>query len=390
VRNAGNWFIERLLPVIPMKAKAVLMALAMMTTALAGCTGTDGVTEVDEDALNELIDANLQDFINNTTIVVNNHYHNNTTVNNNHYDTTNEYNNTTNVDGGEVVNNNQYNGSVSVTDAVTHVFRTQWNVSDLRASDYGSRDVVVDGVLWTDTWWGGMLQWQYNGFVVSLSLTCEEFVSAYRLIENSNDPVGKWSDWLVSEYGGTENDAYDTAEDIHNALWGLWGWSTFENYCSSDGTISTHSGSSSDVSSSNLQVEYVYVSVFEIGISEGEAVSFLSLPNLHNVTIECDDGFYISTSDSAYDWNSGIDRDPYMFGGQSDCIVSGIAKVSVYSYYQATSAPSDAPSWSDYTGWPGSWYEFDDQGRESYAHTDLDFLVIFQTHNVEVYDPDAE
>ncbi len=64
-----------------MKSKALLMALAMMTTALAGCTGTDGVTEVDEDALNELIDANLQDFINNTTIVVNNHYHNNTTTN---------------------------------------------------------------------------------------------------------------------------------------------------------------------------------------------------------------------------------------------------------------------------------------------------------------------
>ena len=64
-----------------MKTKAVLMALAMMTTALAGCTsGTDGVPEMDEDALNELIQNNLQDFINNTTVVVNQdfHYHNNT------------------------------------------------------------------------------------------------------------------------------------------------------------------------------------------------------------------------------------------------------------------------------------------------------------------------
>ena len=67
-----------------MKSKAILMALAMMTTALAGCTGTDGVTEVDEDALNELIQDNLQDFINNTTVVVNQdfHYHNNTTIDN--------------------------------------------------------------------------------------------------------------------------------------------------------------------------------------------------------------------------------------------------------------------------------------------------------------------
>ena len=47
-----------------MKSKAILMALAMMTTALAGCTsGTDGVPEMDEDALNELIQDNLQDFI---------------------------------------------------------------------------------------------------------------------------------------------------------------------------------------------------------------------------------------------------------------------------------------------------------------------------------------
>ena len=93
-----------------MKTKAVLMALAMMTTALAGCTsGTDGVPEVDEDALNELIQDNLQDFINNTTVVVNQdfHYHNNTTVNN--YETMNEYNNTTNVDGGEVINHNTDN-----------------------------------------------------------------------------------------------------------------------------------------------------------------------------------------------------------------------------------------------------------------------------------------
>ncbi|MBP50457.1 MAG: hypothetical protein CMA68_00005, partial [Euryarchaeota archaeon] len=83
MRNAGNVFIERLPVASLMRAKAVLMALAMMTTALAGCTGgTDGVPEVDEDALNELIQNNLQDFINNTTVVVNQdfHYHNNTTV----------------------------------------------------------------------------------------------------------------------------------------------------------------------------------------------------------------------------------------------------------------------------------------------------------------------
>ena len=99
-----------------MKGKAILMALAMMTTALAGCTsGTDGVPEVDEDALNELIQDNLQDFINNTTVIVNQdfHYHNNTTVVQNDYtydnDTTNEYTNNTNIEGSDVVNNYEDN-----------------------------------------------------------------------------------------------------------------------------------------------------------------------------------------------------------------------------------------------------------------------------------------
>ena len=71
---------------------------------LAGCTDGDPDSggEMDSDAINDLIDANLQDFINNTTITVNqeihHHYYNNTTVNegdmtNNDYNT--EYNNTT-------------------------------------------------------------------------------------------------------------------------------------------------------------------------------------------------------------------------------------------------------------------------------------------------------
>jgi len=70
-----------------MKTKAILMTIAMMSAALAGCTGSDGVAEIDDETLQQLFDDNIQDFMNNTTVVVNNHYHNNTTVNNN--DTTN-------------------------------------------------------------------------------------------------------------------------------------------------------------------------------------------------------------------------------------------------------------------------------------------------------------
>ena len=92
-----------------MKTKAILMTIAMMSAALAGCTGSDGVAEIDDATLQELFDDNIQDFMNNTSVTVHQeiHYHNNTTVNN--YETTNEYSNTTNVDGGEVVNNYEEN-----------------------------------------------------------------------------------------------------------------------------------------------------------------------------------------------------------------------------------------------------------------------------------------
>ena len=93
-----------------MRIIAPMMILIMMTSTLAGCTGgdPDGGGEIDTDALNDLIDQNLQDFINNTTITVNQefHHHNNTTVVNNYYSTNNDYNNTTVIEGGEVTNQN--------------------------------------------------------------------------------------------------------------------------------------------------------------------------------------------------------------------------------------------------------------------------------------------
>ena len=96
------------------------MVLLMIVSALAGCTtgdpDGDGELGIDPDLLDELIESNLQDFINNTTVTVNQeiHYHNNTTVVNNYDETNNEYSNTTNVEGEEVVNNNYntYNSSL--------------------------------------------------------------------------------------------------------------------------------------------------------------------------------------------------------------------------------------------------------------------------------------
>ncbi len=77
-----------------MRAIAVPMILLMLSASLAGCTGGDpdgnDESSIDMDILNQMIDDNLQDFINNTSVTVNQeiHYHNNTTVVNNYDENT--------------------------------------------------------------------------------------------------------------------------------------------------------------------------------------------------------------------------------------------------------------------------------------------------------------
>ena len=102
------------------------MILLMLSASFAGCASSDpdgdGTSGIDMEILNEMIDDNLQDFINNTSVTVNqeihHHYHNNTTYvvdNNTTYvvddgdyssTTINEYNNTTINEGDETSTNN--------------------------------------------------------------------------------------------------------------------------------------------------------------------------------------------------------------------------------------------------------------------------------------------
>ena len=99
------------------KMNAIAMTLLMIASALAGCTSGDpdgdGTSGIDMEILNEMIDDNLQDFINNTSVTINQeiHYHNNTTVVNNYDETNNEFSNTTNVEGQDVTNYNSNNYS---------------------------------------------------------------------------------------------------------------------------------------------------------------------------------------------------------------------------------------------------------------------------------------
>ena len=76
-----------------MRAIAVPMILLMLSASLAGCTGGDpdgnDESSIDMDILNQMIDDNLQDFINNTSVtVVNNHYSNESNEVTNHINST--------------------------------------------------------------------------------------------------------------------------------------------------------------------------------------------------------------------------------------------------------------------------------------------------------------
>ena len=77
-----------------MKANALALSLILILVPLAGCAGSDGEVNVDltTEEIQELIDDNIDDFLNNTTVTVNQENHNNNTTNSqsvvNHYNYT--------------------------------------------------------------------------------------------------------------------------------------------------------------------------------------------------------------------------------------------------------------------------------------------------------------
>ena len=362
-----------------MDHKAALLALLLVSSALAGCTGDPGDgggDEFDSEALQDLIDENLQDFMNNTSITVNNHYHNNTTVVNNDYNTNNDYNNTTNVDGGEINNYNQYNGSGAGSGSVVQVFRTVWSPEgQYERTDVGSLDVIVDGIVQipippSQEDYNSTFTYTHDGNTFSLSMTCEEFVNAQWSMDDDD-----WEYWLLQTYGGDSNSARSVGQMIYYDLNDL-NRIVDNGYCWYGG----YPG--------EWMHERDYVTLFEISITEGEAIEFLSLPNIHNITVDCDDGFAGTSSNGTFWQESG------MIGGHSDCIVQANAEITTIFTYNSTpiangSGPSlDPPSWHI----SGSWFVFVSLPTSFYesVSTPSDFLVYFRMHFVEVYDLDSE
>jgi len=383
------------------------MVLVLLSGTIAGCTsdpdggGNDGI---DSDALDELFDQYFEDFVNNTTITVNNHYYNNTTyvVDDGDYSTTvvNEYNNTTINEGDETSTNNynnqtdndysssslnySLNGSVGGSSMV-QAFRITWNHDEhVSPANLGARQVVINGTVQIPGWTGSELSYQFNGNLIKLSLNCEELINAYMRVENDD-----WRDWIFEEYGGSWSQAENLGNSIRSDIGEVWnGVANYNDYTSE---LCWQRGSSSPpLEYYSYDREYHYHTVFEISLSAGQAIEILSIPYLHNVTLECDDGFSSSSGNGTMNNNAFI-------GGQSNCIVRGAARIETAYFYELTSVsngsgPSlETPEWFD----GGHWYVFTQLENYSgsvypYTSTPSDFLVYFTMYFVQVYEHDSE
>ena len=387
-----------------MDYKATLMVLVLVSSTLAGCTGDPdggGGDEIDSDALQDLFDEHFQDFLNNTTITVINNYHNNTTyvVDDGDYSTTvvNEYNNTTINEGDESSTNNynnqtdndysssslNYSLNGSGGGSMVQAFRITWNPDEhVSPTNFGARQVVINGTVQVPGWTGSELSYQFNGNLIKLSLTCEEILNAYAWMSTD-----EWRDWIFEEYGGSWSQAENLGSSIRNDINEVM--SGIQNYNDYTSDLCWQRGSSYFPSNPwDMDREYHYNTVFEISLSAGQAIEILSMPNLHNVTLECDDGFGSTSSNGSWNNNAFI-------GGQSDCTVSGNARIETAYYYHLTSVsngsgPSlETPEWFD----GGQWYVYTEIGNYGssefpYSNTPSDFLVYFTMYYVQVYEHD--
>jgi len=225
-----------------MRIIAPMMILIMMTSTLAGCTGGDPDSDggIDSDAVNELIDQNLQDFINNTTITVNqeihHHYYNNSTVNegdltNNDY--TVEYNNTTVNEGDSIVNEgddnnlnewsntsydlggatfgNGVNGTVYGSSNMMFVAHLEFNAMDyfpeVETIDYRNNSFTYN---WT--YYDYLTNSQRNDV---FSFSCSVFYLIGSLSNGSSFQVSFWED-SNNYYNAWENEYNSTIANLLN------------------------------------------------------------------------------------------------------------------------------------------------------------------------------
>ncbi|MEC8955491.1 MAG: hypothetical protein VYE70_05845 [Candidatus Thermoplasmatota archaeon] len=279
-----------------MKTRAVSMVLLMIASALAGCAGSDpdGDTGIDTDMLNEMIDENLQDFINNTTVTVNQeiHYHNNTTYVENSESNTNI--------GGAVSG-----GNGTGISSIIQVMRIQENFPG-SITHIGELQFIQDGILqFPAIGFAPTMTYNIGGNIVSMNFTCEELVNAMSLMDRY-----EWEDWARIDLGMSWSDAdalstniYYDLQEFYDELLEYCHWGHTQ-YVDLDGTL------------------------FSMEISEGESVSFMQIPSGPEThwDLSCDDGYH--------DFGVMIWDLPTYIGGWTDCTFTTYYNWTVMGSYQ--------------------------------------------------------
>ena len=168
----------------------------MMTSTLAGCTGGDpdggGNDEIEMDILNQLIDDNLQDFVNNTTITVENHYHNNTTI----------------VNNDNSINNNSATGTDSNN---LYLLDIEFNLFDLMPE--------IEIIDYRNNTFG--FNWDYYDYATNsqrvdqFTFSCQVFYFVGANSTNQTNQVSVWED--SNPYYSAWGNLYNTT--IRDLLW---------------------------------------------------------------------------------------------------------------------------------------------------------------------------
>ena len=345
---------------ISMKTKALLMTIAMMSAALAGRTGSDGVTEIDDETLQQLFDDNIQDFMNNTSIIVNQeiHYHNNTTVDGS--------------DNSVTTDNSVTNNNGSGSGSQLQMFTVEWDWSEV--SDYDLSERIVLGTNPDEG--NGSVNNSSNGsssgnsgnsgdpallYVVFYNNAVIEFrnVECSEWIEYSYYDNNNWENWLRSNYGDdwneVDNKAYELEDHFRdNRVSGYYAY----GQCGLN--------------------EWVYepVVLYEVDLSLGEAMSFQVNGNGVIVDINCVDGYGTGLGNGTF---------TIFIGGQSECTVTGSTSVR-YTLTSETVRDGDG----NYV-YNSSTNQYErEYYTDFYSSTPEAFAVYFTMHDVAVYDLDDE
>ena len=327
-----------------MDYKATLMVLVLVSSTLAGCTGDPdggGNDEIDSDALQDLFDEHFQDFLNNTTITVNNHYHNNTTIS-----STSTDNSVSNI-----------NGSGIGSDSVMNMFTVSWD-RESELIGYDPMNVMI--ALGNNSNDPTLLHADYyNGQVIEFRWSCIEYLNFERLSHDN------WRDWLVDNYGagGSNGSGGSTSNEVsagimNHLFYGNSIRNEIEEFCRIDEYLQTPR-----------------ITLFEIDLSVGEAMSIQVLPGYVTVDLNCDDG---------YGTGIGNGTSTTYIGGQANCTVTGSTighwKLHVTNWL----LDENGDNVQFYNNSLYDWY-LDYSGIAP-----ANFAVYFTMHYVEVYDLDSE